>query len=529
MLSVHYEQMINIVSFPATSPPLASPPLPLLERVEIARRDATQRLDTTQRVALGQFLTPSPVARLMASLFTLSQPHMRLLDAGAGIGTLTAATIEALIHRPAPPVTLDVVAYELDAMLADYLAVTLAGCQVAAQEAGIACQSEIRREDFIAAGTAQARGDFFALPFTPFTTAILNPPYRKIASTSAERALLRSIGAETGNLYTAFLAIAVKLLAPGGELVAITPRSFTNGPYFKPFRTWFLSEMRITRIHIFASRDQAFRDDDVLQENIILHAVKGSEQTGPVTISASRDADDVGTTRTIASHELVHPDDPDAFIHIVPDMREQGVTTRMRALTTSLADLGLTVSTGRVVDFRARDHLRAEPGPDTVPLIYPTHFAGATIQWPKAGGRKPNALVANAETDTLLVPPGIYVLVKRFSAKEEPRRVVAAVYDAERVSPLRVGFENHLNYYHRGGKGLPLLLARGLTAFLNSTIVDTYFRQFNGHTQVNATDLRSFHYPTRTQLEALGAAVGETVQAQDALDALVAREVFGDA
>jgi adenine-specific DNA-methyltransferase len=47
------------------------------------------------------------------------------------------------------------------------------------------------------------------------------------------------------------------------------------------------------------------------------------------------------------------------------------------------------------------------------------------------------------------------------------------------------------------------MLAKGLCRFLNSEAVDTYFRTFSGHTQVNATDLRNLHYPTRKQLEAL--------------------------
>ena len=52
-------------------------------------------------------------------------------------------------------------------------------------------------------------------------------------------------------------------------------------------------------------------------------------------------------------------------------------------------------------------------------------------------------------------------------------------------------FENHLNVFHRHGQPLPIDVRGGLAAFLNTTTVDQFFRQFNGHTQVNATDLRS--------------------------------------
>jgi adenine-specific DNA-methyltransferase len=126
------------------------------------------------------------------------------------------------------------------------------------------------------------------------------------------------------------------------------------------------------------------------------------------------------------------------------------------------------------------------------------------VRWPRDKGRKPNAIVASDETSDLLVPSEVYVLVKRFTSKEERRRVVACIYDPHCVSAEAVGFENHLNYYHAKGHGLPMTLAKGLAAFLNSTLVDVYFRQFNGHTQVNATDLRSLRYPTRHQLNRPG-------------------------
>jgi adenine-specific DNA-methyltransferase len=143
------------------------------------------------------------------------------------------------------------------------------------------------------------------------------------------------------------------------------------------------------------------------------------------------------------------------------------------------------------------------------------------VEWPSARTQKPNALDLGARSDELLVPAGHYVLVKRFSAKEEPRRVVAAVYDPAHVPGDRVAFENHLNYYHLQGSGLPATVARGLAAFLNSTFVDSYFRQFSGHTQVNVADLRSLRYPAWNQLIALGQRIEKSFPAQAELDRLV--------
>jgi adenine-specific DNA-methyltransferase len=522
-----------------TFPAIAKPPAPaegrsltaiasnaLTTTVDFFRLDASRHLDPMRRVELGQFLTPSPVASLMASMFQVDQPSVRILDAGAGIGSLSAALVAELCGRTPRPQAIHLTTYELDAGLIPYLTETLAQCETACRHAGIAFTSEIRNEDFIAASVAMLDGGMFAPARQQFDAAILNPPYRKMHSASRERLLLRRLGIETSNLYTAFTALVVRLLEPDGELVAITPRSFCNGPYFKPFRDEFLDAMHLRRLHVFESRSSAFADDDVLQENIILHAMKEPTDSAPVTISSSSGPSDEDISiREVAYDELVRPNDPQRFIHIVPDGLGSDVATWIGRLSASLSDLGVTVSTGRVVDFRAKPYLRDEPGADTAPLIYPGHFTNGAVVWPKPI-RKPNALALAPYTRDLLVPPGIYVLVKRFSSKEEPRRIVAAIYDAAQVSPAAVGFENHLNYYHCGGKGLPQSLARGLAAFLNSSLVDVYFRQFSGHTQVNATDLRTLPYPARADLERLGERIGAEHLAQAALDDLVEEELM---
>ncbi len=499
----------------------------LLSSIEAARRDAPIRLDTRRRALMGQFLTPASVATFMAGMIECTKPVVRVLDPGAGLGSLSAAFVAAMCHRPQRPNAIALTAYEIDPLLVGYLRKTLDICRAVCEEAGIRFEGRIVADDFLEAGASTFAGDLFATGEKErFDCAILNPPYRKIRSESRERQLLRSIGLETTNLYAGFLAVTARLLAPLGEMVAITPRSFCNGPYFEPFRRFFLREMRFRRVHVFDARDRAFADDKVLQENIVFRAVRTAD-LDRVVVSASVDHGESGLRmRTIKHDELVRPSDPHAFIHIVPDSAGDPIRHRIRSLEASLSDLGLTVSTGRVVDFRAKEFLRTQPGRSTVPLIYPCHLQDGFVEWPNGQTRKPNALALGPRTDDLLVPEGYYVLTKRFSAKEERRRVVAAVYDPTRIVAARVAFENHLNYYHVGGTGLPVTAAKGLAAFLNSTLVDTYFRQFSGHTQVNASDLRSFHYPAWNTLVALGRRIGKSFPPQEELDHLVEEVLF---
>ena len=463
----------------------------------------------------------------MASMFSDSVKEAHLIDPGAGEGILSETLVRRLSSGEKTPAKIAVTACEIDPGMIPVLRKTYDRCARLCDARGIQFESEIRRQDFIEFAAEMTRESLFPVQQRMFNMAIANPPYRKIQSGSRARLLLRSAGIETSNLYTGFLALLAKLLADGGELVAITPRSFCNGPYFKPFRRMFLDAMSLRRMHVFQSRSEAFRKDEVLQENIIIHAVKSSRK--PRTILISTDAEHAGgksTARSCAYDDVVSPRDPEQFIHLVLDDSQNDSRRRMQALRTTLSELGVEVSTGRVVDFRARELLLDDPAGSSFPLIYPAHFNGGFIHWPKPGGRKPNAIREEALQRDLLVPAGVYVLVKRFSAKEEKRRVVACIYDPRRIPAPWVGFENHLNYFHERGKGLPLNLAKGLAAFLNSTAVDDFFRQFNGHTQVNATDLRNIKYPARAALESLGKKLRAEFPRQQELDLLVEKELF---
>jgi len=480
----------------------------------------------SRKEELGQFFTPKPVAEFMASMFGALPRSVRLLDAGAGAGSLTAAFVSQCCTRCDEVRLIEATLYECDEDILDTLTATMHDCEAICAAVGIEFLFTIHPTDFIQEMSMRLGGDLFGTTPPVFDIAIANPPYRKINTGSAERRALRSVGVETSNLYTGFIALIQRLLVPGGQLVGITPRSFCNGPYFRPFREDFLGHMELRRIHVFESRQAAFRDDSVLQENIIFHALRGRNQPDKLIISSSSGAPGDEIAETVMPFvEIVQPNDPEKFIHIPSADSHAKAKELLNGLNTNLASLGVTVSTGRVVDFRLKHALRKNHERGTVPLVYPCHFNGGTVHWPKLEGRKPNAILDNDETRPWLVPSGVYLLTKRFTSKEERRRLVACLYEPVKSGTDWVGFENHLNYFHARGRGLDRDLAVGLYAFLNSTVVDQYFRRFSGHTQVNATDLRTLAYPDRQTLEAMGREMKSLNLAQAEIDRLVTKHL----
>ncbi|EOA3536066.1 Eco57I restriction-modification methylase domain-containing protein [Escherichia coli] len=482
----------------------------MLQKLDVAdsvRRELSPHTARKHKAEFGQFMTPSGVARFMASLFPPSTVQTcRLLDAGAGVGALSCAFLDRWLTGGFGFESVEATAYEIDKKLCGHLAKHLTGYR--------RVTPRIIEGDYIELATAEGLQD------RGYTHAILNPPYKKINSQSVYRQALRTVGIETVNLYSAFVALAVGEVAPGGQIVAIIPRSFCNGPYYRPFRDFILERAAIRHIHLFESRSKAFRDDEVLQENIIIRLERGGHP-GAVTVTTS--TDDSFSDLVTYEHpfdRIVFPDDSERFIH-VPTTIEKSAIELSSAVQYSLADIGVKVSTGPIVDFRLKAHLRGMPEEGTVPLIYPSHLSMSGTVWPVEGLKKPNAIMRNDETEKWLYPNGFYCVVRRFSSKEEKRRVVASIVDPATFGDHSVlGFENHMNVFHENKHGLPEALARGLAVFLNTTAVDKYFRRFNGHTQVNATDLKMIKYPSRDTLIELGKwAMQQETLTQEQIDA----------
>ncbi|MDI1345071.1 MAG: Eco57I restriction-modification methylase domain-containing protein [Pseudolabrys sp.] len=469
-------------------------PSSLAKSIDTTRLDASGKLDPDRRVALGQFMTPSEIAHFMASLFQRWPDKVRMLDPGAGIGSLSEAFAASFLKKARVGSQLEISAYEIEPILAGHLREHLFAIESVAGKHGGFIRTELHQRDFIEEATFASQ-----FPGARYTHVILNPPYKKISNSSEYRTLLRHIGVETVNLYAAFLALSVALTENEGEIVAIIPRSFCNGMYFRQFRAWLLERVAISHIHVFDSRNKAFSDDSVLQENIIIRLEKGVTQ-GHVIISTSNDASFSDyKERSVPFSEIVHPADHEQYIHIPTHAVAGGGSL----FACSLADLGLQVSTGPVVDFRVKAHTRANPTDGSVPLLYAHHFAKGVFNWPREH-KKPNAILVNDETRKWLMPRGWYAVTKRFSSKEERRRLVSFVLDPTKLNADFYGFENHLNIIHSGKQGIDPDMARGISVFLNSTIVDLHFRNFSGHTQVNATDLRTMRYPSKEVLKALG-------------------------
>jgi adenine-specific DNA-methyltransferase len=484
--------------------------------------------DEAHRKNFGLYLTPHVVANFMVGMLRQRGERQRILDPAAGAGILLCAAIEYLVGLPNVPREIELVAYELDAKLIEPLKRVLQHLKTWAVAYDVSIKSVVHKGDFILTHAQALEGANTEY----FDAVIANPPYFKISKDDPRALAARSVVHGQPNIYGLFMAVSMALLDNDGDFIFITPRSFASGTYFRRFRECFFEMARPCYVHVFGSRRVAFSRDDVLQENVIIHAMKDvdwqqREGNPPcMIISTSSGLSDLNRVikETHRLCDVLDISNSARVLRLPTSSKDADVMRLVDSWSGSIRLYGLEISTGPVVPFRATEWLAEKGNGVTVPLLWMNHVQAMEVHWPN-GSRKQQYIVSNGDSRYLLLPNRNYVLLRRFSAKEEKRRLTAAPLLSCNLDTPLVGLENHLNYIYRPGGTLTEDEVWGLAALYNSTLLDVYFRCVNGHTQVNATELRAMPLPPMNVIISIGKKVKAIQNPVPVIDDLVARAV----
>lgn len=459
----------------------------------------------------GQIFTPYQVAQYMANFVNISKREFSLLDPGAGTGILLAAVCQRFTSEMKEASNIFIKAYENDSTLLPYLHATLNACQQSLKKYGHNLKFEIVTKDFIVENSCyiNVSGQIDKLQKKPlFDAVIANPPYFKLNKNSPQSLAMIEFVSGQPNIYALFMALSLNLIKNDGDFVFIIPRSFCSGLYYKKIRSWFVQNTCIKWIHNFESRKKVFDSDEILQENIILHAEKVEKKVcEPIKTSICFDKNfhDYRSIE-IPYNNLIFNKNDEFFIRIPTSESELKIIQLIDSWESTFTDIGLKISTGPVVDFRTKENLMFEyDKKELVPLLWMHNLTDIGVNWPQNKNGKENAILVNEKTNKLLLPVDNYVLLKRFTSKEQKRRIYATPFFKRDFKKYPfIGFENHLNYIHCTKRGLSEEEILGLTILLNTKLIDIYFRTLNGNTQVNATEIRTLPLPNMSIIKKLG-------------------------
>ena len=462
----------------------------MLEQIIEKTNQYIEEMPKKERKKYGQFFTSIDTARYMAGLFVLPEQNtVTVLDAGAGSGILTCAMIERL-DKIDQINEIIVTCYETDKNVLTLLQENLLYIQECSKKK---VSIKIITENYITSQYLDFNhmlgGD---LNPKKYDIVIGNPPYMKISKDAPEAVVMRPVCYGAPNMYFIFASMGLFNLKDNGEMVYIIPRSWTSGAYFRKFREYFLSEGKLIHIHLFGSRNKVFDKESVLQEIIIVKVKKTTVQPESVTITSTHTNKEFDQCTTLAVPYNLVVSGNELYVYLVTNQEEVSVLKKLHQWNKTLPEIGLKMKTGLTVDFRNRESLRDEAEEGAIPLFYSQHIKEGMIHFPIQ--KKHEYIVT--EQKGLMQENRNYLFVKRFTAKEEPRRLQCGVYLAKKFPQYsNISTQNKINFIDGVLTNMSECLVYGLYVLFNSTIYDEYYRILNGSTQVNSTEINAMPVP----------------------------------
>ena len=445
-----------------------------------------------KRKKIGQFFTSKETAIFMANLCKCKKANIRILDAGAGSGILSIALLEYLSEIDEIK-NIDIDLYENDDEIVEILEHNILEAK---NKLNKIINYSIIKQNFITSNQNNT---------TPiYDIVISNPPYKKIGKNDIEAKVMENVVYGQPNLYFLFMAKAEQLLKDNGELIFIVPRSWTSGTYFRRFREVFLNDVRLTNIHLFVSRDKVFSKENVLQETMILRAIKSKEEQNIIQITQSFSNEDFEQIKKYnIEYNLCVEKENERYVYLPVDNTEIKVLSTINNFTSKLKDIGLKMKTGLTVDFRNEEYLEKDAEENNVPLFSSIHFCNGVIKFPSVQNEPQ---YVNKKNNSLLQKNSNYLFLKRFSSKEENRRIQPAMFFKNNFYNYEcISTENHINFIDSiNNKELDEIMIYGLYAIYNSSLYDKYYRILNGSTQVNATEINNIPIPDEKTILKMG-------------------------
>lgn len=453
----------------------------------------------------GQFFTSKTTSDFMAHLAKPQTKKISILDPGCGTAILSCSLIEKLVSS-SEITEISLRLYETDKHLAiqtqlvvDYLAQWLAD-----QDIKFHCQ--ISEEDFVLdhSSVFESNALFASAQRGEYDYIISNPPYFKISKADKRSLVAKDLVYGQPNIYALFMGLAAKLLKKDGELIFITPRSFAAGNYFKAFRQSFFNDVSISDIHIFGSRNSLFKQDQVLQENIILRATKAINSTIRISVSSGENSLHAPASYNYLADELLDLNSKERVLFIPSNPSEAEAINIFKSWDNTLTDFGIQISTGPVVAFRCADYLKKDEQNNVVPLVWLHNVKEMEFAYPLQKGNKARFIEMSKSSQKVLLKNKNYIFLRRFSSKDDKSRLVCCPYFSRNIDVEMIGVENHINYIYRPNGDLSEAEVWGLSALFSSKLFDTYFRSFNGNTQVGASELKQIKMPPLRDVEIIG-------------------------
>jgi adenine-specific DNA-methyltransferase len=456
--------------------------------VELNTREYENRTSIEDRKKNSQYFTPYLIGKYMTDIITniAFKKTIHVLEPSGGTGKLIISFLLTIIDLNIERVVVDI--FEIDCGLIPILNDGLSLVKKMYDQKEKQLIINVKCKNFLTVDINKK-----------YDIIIGNPPYKKIRKDAVESIKNVELVYGQPNVYGLFIGRGMNLLKENGQLVYLVPRSIFNGKYFGKLREILYEGYSLSFIHSFESRSKVI-NDEILQEIVIIKIEKRTIDN--ISINHSLGIEDIDMKLCFEVDKSIIWDKYSSKIRLPINSKDVALIQKMNSLKYRLSDLEWRFKTGPVVDFRLKEYISYEQGAgDYLPLIWCVNFGNSRISWPILKTKFPQYIAVDAPNSNLLMR-GDYLLVKRFSSKEEDKCLKPNIISSSSLNFAKFGIENHINYLRVEEQDKKYI--KGLFILLNSSYYNQYFTIINGTTQINVSDLNELPMLEKKHIENIG-------------------------
>ncbi len=456
--------------------------------VELNTREYENRTSIEDRKKNSQYFTPYLIGKYMTDIITniAFKKTIHVLEPSGGTGKLIISFLLTIIDLNIERVVVDI--FEIDCGLIPILNDGLSLVKKMYDQKEKQLIINVKCKNFLTVDINKK-----------YDIIIGNPPYKKIRKDAVESIKNVELVYGQPNVYGLFIGRGMNLLKENGQLVYLVPRSIFNGKYFGKLRKILYEGYSLSFIHSFESRSKVI-NDEILQEIVIIKIEKRTIDN--ISINHSLGIEDIDMKLCFEVDKSIIWDKYSSKIRLPINSKDVALIQKMNSLKYRLSDLEWRFKTGPVVDFRLKEYISYEQGAgDYLPLIWCVNFGNSRISWPILKTKFPQYIAVDAPNSNLLMR-GDYLLVKRFSSKEEDKCLKPNIISSSSLNFAKFGIENHINYLRVEEQDKKYI--KGLFILLNSSYYNQYFTIINGTTQINVSDLNELPMLEKKHIENIG-------------------------
>lgn len=446
----------------------------------------------------SQFFTPVDISNKMLETIDLefinSLDHIKILEPSAGCGILILVTVLYIIKNTQIK-SIDIDLYEINHELYLILRSNLLQLKKYVEtNTSVLLNFHIYNENFILKNSVKwmakkSKGKYNLI--------VSNPPFKKINQISEEAIALKEIVFGQPNIYTLFIALSLKLLAPNGIYTFVSPRSYLIGMYNEKLRKYAFNKFTLKNLHSFDNRN-IFK---FTNQEIIISSFINNKNNNKITISHNGNFKYTTTIDKIIYNK-------DSFSLLIPKNNDDILLlNEISNFKYTLNELKINVSVGPIVQFRNENLLSHEIYKDSFAplLISKDILENEIIYFHRENTRKTHNKSINIKAKNLIKNSN-YLLLRKVTAKDDREPIISAVLRKDYFNHDLLGIDNNLLYFHYKDNSRELTIEEcyGLYCYINSNYFNQFYSLINGNHTINVSDFYNIKFPDLYSIKQIG-------------------------